>query len=329
MSTVQQQIDMMRREERSANVAPSQYVHPQYRQMQGPYSMPEPPQVFNQGPYAYGAGYAPMASPPIYGQMQWGSAVPYYAPPPPMMQQHPHSPSMGSASSFSPQDGGVRFPDSPPQLDASQMLMSPSRFRKRRHLSPLLTSGTVDSMAPQQPLSATLMQRMPVAKVPVMPSSYSAGSSPKNKAASLVLPCFFDQQNRLRTHGPSISAHTGPSAYWDDTRRNVNEFLGEAAKIDAENITIIEIKQLLRRYCINATGKKTVLMDRIKQLQEFLLAQLERERLAMEQANKILPSIKELTDPAVVPEKEAVKEAKDTSDIKPLVDPDYSAESKD
>ncbi len=40
--------------------------------------------------------------------------------------------------------------------------------------------------------------------------------------------------------------------------------------IDEDEITIIEIKQLLRRYGINATGKKTLLMDRIRRLQQFL-----------------------------------------------------------
>jgi hypothetical protein len=46
--------------------------------------------------------------------------------------------------------------------------------------------------------------------------------------------------------------------------------------IDAENITIIEVKQLLRRYSVNATGKKQVLLERIAALRDYFLSVKER-----------------------------------------------------
>lgn len=125
------------------------------------------------------------------------------------------------------------------------------------------------------------LRRAPVPKIPVTPKSVSAGSSPRARPANLILPCFFDQNNRLRTHGPNMINGTGPSAYWDDFKRNVAMFLAEVEAINEVEITIVEIKQLLRKYSINATGKKHILMDRIKTLQAHLKAQQALDRVSL------------------------------------------------
>lgn len=181
--------------------------------------------------------------------------------------------------------GPPSFPTPPQMMDASQMLGSPSRFRKRRHLSPLIAGSYMDShqsptMHCHQLLHAgpQFLRRAPMPKIPVAPRSMSAGSSPKARSANLILPCFFDQSNQLRTHGPNVMGGTGPSAYWDDFRRNVAMFLADAEAVNEGEITIVEIKQLLRKYSINATGKKHVLMDRIKTITAHLKAQKEFEQ---------------------------------------------------
>lgn len=210
------------------------------------------------------------------------------------------SPSMASNASFSPNQGlqspgqnPIVFPDSPQLMDASQMLRSPSRFRKRRQLSPLISGYADPTMgSPQQPTAlagplSPFLRRVSMPKIPVSPSSASATlhSSPRPRSGNLILPCFFDNNNNLRVHGPhsfhhhqhGAKANGNSTSYWDDSRRTILSFLKEAEAIDEENITIIEIKQLLRRYSLSATGKKTVLMDRIRRAQAHFKADMERE----------------------------------------------------
>lgn len=229
-----------------------------------------PPQLVNSPPSLYGG---------------WGgcpSSDPYGVPSPPTLGQPASVPNPSLAAA-------AAFPDSPPMMDASQMLMSPSRFRKRRHLSPLISGYADPFKSPtmqQVPGGSPYIRRYPpVPKIPMSPRSYSAGSSPKSaKATTLILPCFFDQSNQLRTHGPHLGMTTqsGPNPYWDDFARNMDAFLEEAARI-TEDTTIIEIKQLLRKFGINATGKKHVLADRIQQLQAYMKCQRE-QRSAMRQS---------------------------------------------
>lgn len=247
------------------------------------------PGTFGVGPYQL-----QYQSPPIFPSHWQSGGYGYAMPPSGSPSIHPaNSPALSSSNSFSPASSGVtttrRLPDSPSLLDTGSILLSPGRFRKRRQLSPLIPTDYIDSpptSAPgtpqsQQLASNMLLRRAPLPKIPVSPNATSIGSSPRSKSSNLILPCFFDQQNNLRTHGPQSLAHVSPSGYWDDTRRNVRAFLDEADAIDEENITIIEIKQMLRRYCINATGKKTLLMDRIRQLKAYLRAQLERETASL------------------------------------------------
>lgn len=211
------------------------------------------------------------------------------------------SPSMTSNASFSPGQGlqspghdPILFPDSPQLMDASQMLRSPSRFRKRRQLSPLISGYTDPTMgSPQQPTGlagsmSPFLRRMSMPKIPVSPSASSTlHALPRSRDGNLILPCFFDNNNNLRVHGPhsfhhqhhqhGVKATGNATSYWDDSRRTILSFLKEAEAIDEENITIIEIKQLLRRYSLSATGKKTVLMDRIRRAQAHFKADMERE----------------------------------------------------
>lgn len=226
--------------------------------------------AINNSPSMMMMSYSPPMSSPTMYPSQWatnGSPFGYTS-------HQMHSPSMSSTSSFSPIGDSTKqvpFPDSPTLPDAAQMLMSPSRFRKRRHLSPLI-SGYNETALPaiHSNQQMPMLPYMRPAKVPMSPKSVSLGNSPKSRQETLILPCFFDQNNVLRAHNPTLQSR--PNSYWDDFRRNVASFLKEAAAVDEANITIVEIKQLLRKYSINATGKKVVLMERIRKMQAFLQA---------------------------------------------------------
>lgn len=250
-------------------------------------------QSFPHGPQGY-AGYPSYQypSPPIYN---YPSVWPNQHQSGPYGTPTMNSPSMASNNSFAsiggPNMQTAQFPDSPPLLDASQMLMSPSRFRKRRQLSPLI-SGYSDQMhSPQsmpvgQAMSTSsdggpFLRRTPILKVPVSPTVVPGLSSPKSKPANLVLPCYLNQENKIIPQGPLSYDMPAPQGYWEETLQNAKSFLKEANAIDEENITIIEIKQLLRRFCINATGKKVALMERIRKLQSYFHSLHEQERLSV------------------------------------------------
>ncbi len=249
--------------------------------------------------YAYGGAYAAWPTAPALSPLSHARLG--------------QSPPLGGASAF---PNSLPFPDSPPMLDAGQMLMSPSRFRKRRHLSPLI-SGYADSdvggqsVPVQAPMSAAapfsspqmgrfytamassappyshhqmgggspLMRHQPMLKVPVSPSA-STAYSPRMRPATLVLPCFLNQDNAVVPQGPLSYEMPAPSSYWEDTLTNARSFLREADAIDEDNITILEIKQMLRKYCINATGKKHVLLERIRKLQAYFREMHDKERLS-------------------------------------------------
>ena len=267
-----------------------------------------------------------MISPPIYASSNHWQA----------QQQHPQqfgmyggmhppttmpSPSIASNASFSPIHGvnspimqnSAPFPDSPQLMDISQMLpLSSSRFRKRRQLSPLISGYVAPVSSPQQQIqgqagqpntlpSMQFMRRVSVPKIPVSPTS-SALNVPRNRTGNHILPCFFDQYNNLRVHG--TLSNKGEDSGWEVSSPAILSFLEEAQGIDEENITIIEIKQLLRRYSINATGKKTLLMDRIKTMQKLFKEDLmRRQENLVHQAAQVLAS--PITDKGKVSEANA------------------------
>jgi hypothetical protein len=54
-------------------------------------------------------------------------------------------------------------------------------------------------------------------------------------------------------------------------------FLKDFKRVDFENVTVIELKGLLRRYGIARAGKKVELEERVKQVAEFLEQQIAKE----------------------------------------------------
>lgn len=63
-------------------------------------------------------------------------------------------------------------------------------------------------------------------------------------------------------------------------------FLADFGVLDFSNITVIEMKALLRKYGLARTGKKVELEDRIRQVAQFLQDQIAKERVAVESDGK-------------------------------------------
>lgn len=244
------------------------------------------------GPSALAMGGSPNIWGPAYSNytMHGQSALPS-----PSISNNSLSP-VNQFRSPRPEFGPV--PTSSPLFDTSQMML-PGHLRKRRDVTTLLNSNEMfqgasfESTPPMQ-----FLRRVSVPKIPVSPQSKPSHYNPKAKTHNLILPCFFDQNNNLRVHGPPFFDKAAAGGYWDASRQTIQSFLDEAASIDEENITIIEVKQLLRRYSINATGKKTVLMERIRRLQEYLKVELQRQQdtLVRQAAQSLISASPKLTE---------------------------------
>lgn len=108
-----------------------------------------------------------------------------------------------------------------------------------------------------------------------------------------VLPCSLDENNKVIPQGPLVFDKPVPAnGYWGQTLISAQCFLRESQAIDAENITIVEVKQLLRKYSVNATGKKHILLERIDALRKYFLSVQDRlANSAVHPEMPILPGV--------------------------------------
>ena len=78
----------------------------------------------------------------------------------------------------------------------------------------------------------------------------------------------------------SSVSHTSSSTAWFSAMTATKDsFLAAASALDYSNVTVLEMKQLLRRFGLNSTGKKVQLMERIREIEGFLKSE-HRERKA-------------------------------------------------
>lgn len=63
-------------------------------------------------------------------------------------------------------------------------------------------------------------------------------------------------------------------------------FLQDYHQLDFENVTVVEMKAMLRRYGIARAGKKHDLEERLKQIAIFLQTQIEKEKSMQEGGGK-------------------------------------------
>ena len=105
-------------------------------------------------------------------------------------------------------------------------------------------------------------------KVPLMlPSHFcNPSAAPNSSAHSSHVP----SRSSSVTPGSSVSNTSSGSGWFSAMTATKDSFLQEASGIDFQNVTVLEMKQLLRRFGLNSTGKKVQLMERIREIETFL-----------------------------------------------------------
>jgi transglutaminase-like putative cysteine protease len=117
------------------------------------------------------------------------------------------------------------------------------------------------------------------AKMPLSPISRPVGEKTaletNDKTMPLVLP--FAAANikpqvvkptpvKLMPAKLSEEQKPQPLSLEDNIEKNLRSFLQDTRDLEWDNVTVVELKRILRQYELNATGKKAELMQRIKKI---------------------------------------------------------------
>lgn len=154
------------------------------------------------------------------------------------------------------------------------------------YMNPALMAMGAGMFNPMAGSSMLYAHRNP--KMPVQPLKTDRKERPSFESQPpLILPCFEEQNaaqlyDKLAVKEPISEEQANknlvslapaelglgdspPSEEWVcNMRQAMKLFLEDALKIDYSNVTVNELKTLLRKYQLTATGKKAVLEERIK-----------------------------------------------------------------
>lgn len=156
--------------------------------------------------------------------------------------------------------------------------------------------GYMMGAPPLSPMNVTV--KLPMA--PLTPTNMSTSNSASVKIP-LVLPCHLQQQqpqtmnsvapnvsklqssvtselssgvpSRCSSIAPnsSVSSRSNNSQNWfAEMSVTKDRFLQDVASLDFTNVTVLELKQVLRKFGLNSTGKKVQLVERIKEISSYL-----------------------------------------------------------
>ena len=154
---------------------------------------------------------------------------------------------------------------------------------------------------PMSPMNVTV--KLPMA--PLTSANYTTNNS--NSGAMkipLVLPCHLQQQtaqpsqnsaapnvsklqtvtsSNLSSGAPSRCSSIAPNSsvssrslsqqqqnWFTEMSATKDKFLSDVENIDFTNVTVLELKQILRKFGLNSTGKKAQLVERITEISTFL-----------------------------------------------------------
>lgn len=167
--------------------------------------------------------------------------------------------------------------------------MQASRTKRRRHNSPLMNSLTADpalmasaGIVPQGSGSSGSSGRSSYLASPSTGlAMMSLGGSPPMTPKMMIQPLTNHNNNQSNNafvgsgrRNPSpliLPLDTTPEermdrSWWQEMLRARQLFLEQDAHdLDWENITVVELKRLLRKYGLNSTGKKTLLIGRVQE----------------------------------------------------------------
>lgn len=171
-----------------------------------------------------------------------------------------------------------------PTMANSYAWMQASRTKRRRHNSPLMNSlsadpalmasagiepGSLSSSGGSSYLSSpsTGMAMMSLGSPQMMPKMMIA---PLSKSSTLDERRHGGEARSRRNSSPLIlplditPEERADSAWFQEMLKARAVYLEDTKDLDWENITVIELKRLLRKYGMNSTGKKTVLIERVQ-----------------------------------------------------------------
>lgn len=143
--------------------------------------------------------------------------------------------------------------------------------------SPAMNVTVKLPMAPLTPTNTAVKpsgssnQKVPLMLPCHLLSAGITGNCPSNEAASNLSSGVPSRASSVAP-GSSISNYSASSSSWfTQMSATKDQFLEEAAALkDFANVTVMEMKQLLRKFGLNSTGKKVQLMERIKEIETFL-----------------------------------------------------------
>lgn len=168
--------------------------------------------------------------------------------------------------------------------------------------------------------------KLPMA--PLTPTNMSNSNSNSTVKIPLVLPCHLQQQQQLQTQNsaapnvsklqtnittvtseassaiPSRCSSIAPNSSISSRSQNSSNqnwftemsvtkdrFLEDVASLDLTNVTVLELKQVLRKFGLNSTGKKVQLVERIKEISNYLKAEgRKRAKVESEESEPVLSS---------------------------------------
>ena len=177
--------------------------------------------------------------------------------------------------------------------------------------SPMMMSspyhqGFMMGAPPMSPMNVVV--KLPMA--PLTPTNLSNSNS--SVKIPLVLPCHLQQQqqqqqqtqntaapnvSKLQTNVTLVKSETSSSVpsrcssiapnssissrsqrssnqnWFTEMSATKDRFLQDVASLDLNNVTVLELKQVLRKFGLNSTGKKVQLVERIKEISNYLKAE--------------------------------------------------------
>lgn len=185
---------------------------------------------------------------------------------------------MGGLSTDSPRTANYSFA-SPTMSRVSKVPMRRTRQGSPRFNSPkfrqMSLQGTMMLPCQFDPKTNKTSPRpdCPELLLASPPSSASSATSPH------TLPMFANSTLLGGFHHPP-----NMSMWMANFAAHRAAFLQDYSKIDFENVTVVELKALLRKYGVARAGKKVELEDRLRQIAAFLEKQIAREKGGVEES---------------------------------------------
>lgn len=172
----------------------------------------------------------------------------------PQMQMYPHHPAYMMTGPMSPMNVTVKLPMAP---------LTPTNNN----------SGTHDGVAGSTKIPLVLpchlqSQINDESKNSVAPNISSKASSNVPSRCSSIAPNSSISSRSATTNTSQTSQN-----WFTEMSATKDRFLGDVRGLDFNNVTVVELKQILRKFGLNSTGKKVQLVQRITEISNYLKAE--------------------------------------------------------